>query len=117
MRFMISFNDGDMQIPDDEWEEVGNAAHAVMREAMASGVWMVGAGFMGFHPEVVGVDGTVTNGSLAKSPVPIGGFCVIDVKTKGEAYVWAHKIAIACRCPQEIREIMEDPEQEELQNN
>ena len=39
----------------------------------------------------------------------IGGFSVIDVPTREAALAWAAKIAEACRCPQEVREIMPDP--------
>ena len=115
MRFMISFNDGDMNFPQEDFAAVGRAAHDVMHEAMAVGAWIVGGGFMGFHPEVVKEDGTVTQGPLAVSAVHIGGFTILEVESKEEAHAWAAKIAKACRCPQEVREMMEDQEQEELQ--
>ena len=35
-RFIISFNDGDMQVADDEWEQVAADSHAVVREAKAA---------------------------------------------------------------------------------
>lgn len=114
-RYQISFNDGDMNFPAEDFLAVGNAAHAVMREAMASGAWIVGAGFEGYSPRVVGVDGSVIVGPLKESPVHIGGFAVIEVATDAEALGWARKIAVACRCAQEVRKIMEDPEQESLQ--
>ncbi|MEY4100934.1 MAG: hypothetical protein RLZZ567_176, partial [Actinomycetota bacterium] len=44
---------GDMEVAENEWTEVGNAAHAVMREAIDEGVWIFGGGFLGYTPEVV----------------------------------------------------------------
>ena len=39
----------------------------------------------------------------------IGGFCVVDVRSREEALEWAAKTAGACRCAQEVREFMPDP--------
>ena len=39
-RYLISFDDGAMDhIPDEEGSAVGDAAHAVIREAQNAGVW------------------------------------------------------------------------------
>ena len=114
-RYLISFNDGDMDFPASELGAVGAAAHAVMRDAMDAGVWIVGGGFQGFNPSVVDADGNVTAGPLAESPVHIGGFTVLEVANRDEAMMWAARIAKACRCPQEVREVMTDTEQEDLQ--
>ena len=114
-RYLISFNDGDMNFPKEDFPAVGQAAHAVMREAMAAGVWIVGAGFEGYSTRVVRSDGSVQEGPLAESPVHIGGFCLVDVASDAEALQWAQKFAVACRCAQEVRRIMDDPEQEQLQ--
>jgi len=104
-----------MNFPEEDFPAVGNAAHKVMREAMAAGAWIVGGGFEGFSPRVVGLDGSVEDGPLRESPIHIGGFAVIQVNTDAEALEWARKIAVACRCAQEVRRIMDDPEQESLQ--
>ncbi len=116
-RYLISFNDGDMDFPEADFPAVGEAAHAVMRDAINSGVWIVGGGFQGFSPRVVGTDGSVKDGPLAKSPVHIGGFSIIEVSTDDEALEWAARFAVACRCAQEVRKIMADPEQESLQGS
>lgn len=115
-RYMISFNDGDMNFPKEDFPAVGEAAHAVMRDAMSAGAWLVGGGFHGYSPHVVQRDGSVSDGPLAQSMVHIGGFAILEVDTEAEANEWARRIAVACRCPQEVREIMEDPEQESFQN-
>jgi hypothetical protein len=39
----------------------------------------------------------------------IGGFAVVEVPSREEALEWAAKIAVACRCAQEVREFMLDP--------
>lgn len=108
-RFIISFNDGDMNVADDEWQQVADESHAVVSEAKAAGVWIFGGGFHTYDPVVVTQDGTVTPGPIAKSKVVLGGFSVIEVKDAQEAYVWAAKIAKSCRCPQEVREFIDDP--------
>jgi hypothetical protein len=109
-RFIISFNDGDMQVADDEWQQVAEESHAVVREAKAAGVWIFGGGFHTYDPVVVSAYGTVTPGPITKSDVVLGGFSVLEVKDATEAYWWAAKIAQGCRCPQEVREFIDDPE-------
>lgn len=113
-RYFISFNDGDMTFPEEDFSAVGKAAHAVMAEAINSGVWVHGGGFMGYDPVVVGGGGKITNGPLQASPVHLGGFAIVNVDSDTEASEWARKIAVACRCSQEVRKIMDDPEQIEL---
>ena len=56
---------------------------------------------------VVDTDGTVTDGPESKAYV--GGFSVVDVASREEALEWAAKIAVACRCAQEVREFVVDP--------
>jgi hypothetical protein len=47
----------------------------------------------------VAIDGTVADGPY---PQAIGGLSVIEVSSRQEAPEWAAKIAVACRCPQEV---------------
>lgn len=109
-RFIISFNDGNMKVADDEWQQVADESHAVVRDAKAAGVWIFGGGFHAYEPVVVAEDGTVTSGPITPSDVVLGGFSVIEVETREEAFRWAAKIAKGCRCPQEVREFIDDPE-------
>jgi len=109
-RFMISFNDGDMQVADDEWQQVADDSHGVVREAKQAGVWIFGGGFRTYDPVVVTKEGTVVPGPIMRSDVVLGGFSVLEVKDAEEAYRWAAKIARGCRCPQEVREFIDDPE-------
>lgn len=110
-RYLISFDDGSMDhIPDEDWLTVGEAAHAVVREAKAAGVWIFGGGLQRQQSTIVATDGTVTVGPARETKAVIGGFSIIEVPSRDEALVWAARIAHACRCAQEVREIMFDPE-------
>lgn len=114
-RYLISFNDGAMDhIPGEEMPDVGKAAHAVAQEAVNAGVWVFGAGLERQRASVVATDGMVTDGPYPETKEVIGGFAVVDVASREEALAWAAKIAAACRCAQEVREIMPDPEQEAM---
>jgi len=110
-RYLISFDDGSMDhIPSGDWESVGEAAHAVAREAKAAGAWIFGCGIERQQAAIVGTDGTITDGPVPETKAVIGGFSIIDVPSRDEALQWAARIAAACRCAQEVREIMFDPE-------
>ncbi|TNM70286.1 hypothetical protein FHN55_00970 [Streptomyces sp. NP160] len=110
-KYLISFDDGSMDhITDDELPAVSEASHAVVREAQAAGVWVFGGGLRRQRPTVVGTDGSTTDGAEPFSKAMVGGFCVVDVPTRAEALQWAARIAAGCRCAQEVREIMDDPD-------
>ena len=110
-RYLISFDDGSMDhIPEEDLPAVGNAAHAVVREAKAAGVWIFGGGVQRQQSTIVAIDGTSTRGPMPERKAVVGGFSIIEVPSREEALVWAARIAAACRCAQEVREIMFDPE-------
>ena len=110
-RYLISFDDGAMDhIRDEDAPEVGKAAHAVMQEAVNAGVFVSGGGVVRQRASIVAPDGTVTDGPYPETKAVIGGFVVFDVVSREEALMWAAKIASACRCAQEVREILPDPE-------
>jgi hypothetical protein len=110
-RYLISFDDGSMDhISNDDLAAVGESAHAVAREAKAAGVWIFGGGVHRQQASIVGTDGTVTDGPVPEKKAVIGGFSIIEVASREEALAWAGRIAKACRCAQEVREIMFDPE-------
>ncbi len=110
-RYLISFNDGAMDhIADEDWPDVGKASHAVVQEAVNAGVWVFGAGLERQRASVVATDGMVTDGPYPETKEVVGGFSVVDVASREEALAWAAKFAVACRCAQEVREIMPDPE-------
>jgi hypothetical protein len=109
-QYLISFDDGAMTFPEEELPDVADAAHAVVREATDAGVWVFGGGLKD-HEEanMVAIDGTVTDGVHLETKQYLGGFAVVDVTSREEALGWAAKFAVACRCPQEVREFVPDP--------
>ncbi|MEU8332465.1 YciI family protein [Micromonospora sp. NPDC048839] len=114
-RYLISFNDGAMDhIPAEEMPDVGKAAHEVVQEAVNAGVWVYGIGLERQQASIVTPDGTVTDGPYPETREVIGGFVVVDVATREEGLAWAAKIAASCRCAQEVRELMPDPETEAM---
>jgi len=100
-RYLISFDDGAMTFPEEELPDV--------QEATAAGVWVFSAGLEHQVPSVVATDGTVTDGPYPESKEHLGGFAVVDVASREEALEWAAKIAAACRCAQEVFELLPDP--------
>lgn len=110
-RYLISFDDGSMDhITAEELPAVSEASHAVVREAKAAGIWIFGGGLLRQQASIVATDGTVTSGPVPETKAVVGGFSVIEVPTREEALAWAARIAAGCRCAQEVREIMFDPE-------
>jgi hypothetical protein len=111
-RYLISFPSPAMDhIPEEDWPAVSEAAHAVAREAMDAGLWVFGGGIAeDVEPVTVAGDGTVTAGTYPQTSELDGGFAVVDVPSRDEAVQWAARIAAACRCPQELRAFMPDPE-------
>lgn len=110
-RYLVSFDDGSMDhIPAEDWPVVGKASHAVVREAKEAGVWIFGGGVERQQASIVATDGTVVDGPVPETKAVVGGFSILEVSSREEALAWATKIAEACRCSQEVREIMDDPE-------
>lgn len=109
-RYLISFDDGTMIIPEEELPDVADAAHKVVQEAKDAGVWVFGGGVVSQRASIVATDGNVTDGPYPETKAVIGGFSIVDVASREEALEWAAKIAVACRCAQEVREIMPDPD-------
>lgn len=110
-RYLISFDDGSMDhIPEEELPAVSESTHALVREAKAAGIWIFGGGVQRQRSSIVGTDGSVTDGPFPETKAVVGGFSIIEVSSREEAVAWAARFAKECRCPQEVREIMFDPE-------
>ena len=110
-QYLISFGAHAMDhIPDEDMPAVAKAAHAVVQEAVSAGVFVCAGGLEDRRASIVATDGTVTDGPYPETKEVIGGFCVVDVPSRAEALEWAAKTAVACRCAQEVREILPDPE-------
>jgi hypothetical protein len=109
--YLISFPSGEMEIPDGEFQTVVEESHAVIREAKEAGVYVFGGGIdEDVAPVLVSADGTVTEGTYPQTRRLEGGYTVLDLASRAEAERWAAKIAGACRCRQELRAFMDDPE-------
>src|SRR4029079_434046 len=83
-RYLISFPSGAMgHIPADELPAVGNAAHAVVQEAMDAGVLVFGGGLAeNVDPVMVAGDGTITAGTYPQTKGVNGGVLVPDVSSR-----------------------------------
>jgi hypothetical protein len=68
-RYLISFPSSAMDhIPAEELPAVGEAAHAVVQEAMDAGVWVFGGGLAeDVSPVMVAGDGTITAGTYPQT--------------------------------------------------
>lgn len=109
-RYLISFDDGAMIIPEADCAAVSDASHQVVREAKAAGVWIWGGGILSQRASIVSPDGAIIDGPYPETKAVLGGFSILEVPSREDALVWASKIAAACRCNQEVREIGYDPE-------
>ena len=110
-KYLISFPAAAMDVSAEEMAAVGEAAHAVMREAKDAGVYVFGGGISGnVAPVMVAADGSVTNETYPQTKELDGGFCVLELPSREAAVQWAAKIAKACRCSQELREFGYDSE-------
>jgi hypothetical protein len=110
-KYLISFPGSAMQLDESEFEAAGRDAHAVIQEMKDAGASVFGGGI---DEDVVSVmvaaDGTTTHETYPQTTEFDGGFCVIEAATRDEALMWATKLAAACRCSQELRQFMDDPE-------
>jgi hypothetical protein len=111
-QYLISFGAHAMDhVPDEDMPAVAKAARAVAQKAVNAGVFACTGGLENQRASIVATDGTVTDGPY---PETVGGFMIIKVPSREEALEWAARLAVACRCAQEVREIGPDPEVDEM---
>jgi hypothetical protein len=109
-RYLISFPSAAMDVPEEDGPDVARGAHAVIQEAKDAGVYIFSGGLdEGVKPVLVSGDGTVTDDTYREFKELSGGFAIIDAPSREAALDWAAKIAVACRCSQEVREFQFDP--------
>ena len=95
-KYLISFPAPAMDIPEEDWAEVGEAARAVIREAKQAGVYVFGGGINeGVAPLMIAADGAVTNETYPQTKELDGGFAVLDTPSREAALEWAAKLATA----------------------
>jgi hypothetical protein len=110
-KYLISFPGSAMQLSAEEFEAAGRDAHAVVQEAKDAGVYVFGGGIAEDVPPFrVQVDGSVTDDTYPETRILTGGFMILELDSRADAIKWAEKTAVACRCAQEVREFMYDPE-------
>ncbi|MHA7141278.1 YciI family protein [Arthrobacter sp. Sr33] len=98
-----------MMIPEEEFPAVVAASHAVIVDAKAAGVYVFAGGINeSIDPVLISADGTASSAIYPGSELT-GRFTVLELPTRGDAVEWAKKIAVSCRCSQELREFMYDP--------
>jgi hypothetical protein len=106
-RYLISFDDGAMTFPrriSPPWPR--QRTRWCERQRMPA-LGSFGGGLHSYEQvSVVATNGTVTDGPYPESKAYIGGFSVVDVPSREEALDWAGRIAVACRCAQEVREFV-----------
>jgi hypothetical protein len=108
-KYLISFPSEALVLTDEEFPIVAAEAHAVIEEAKAAGVYVFGGGIAEqVDPVLVSGDGAMSAEIYPGSHLK-GGLTVLELPTREDAVEWERKIAVACRCPQELREFMYDP--------
>jgi hypothetical protein len=111
MRFMMFMIPN---ISDDDWTPSVEAIQAMSKyneELTKAGVLLA---LDGLHPSSAGVQvsfpggkATVTDGPFAEAKEIIGGYWLIDVKSKEEAIEWAKRVPAADGPVVEVRQIWE----------
>jgi hypothetical protein len=105
-KYLISFPSEAMVLTEEEFPIVSAAANAVIEEAKAAGVYLFAGGIVEeVEPVLVSADGSVTAEIYPGSELK-GGLTVLELPTRDDAIEWARKIAVACRCSQELREVV-----------
>lgn len=100
-----------MKVADEDWDAVVNDSHAVIEQAKEAGVYVFGGGIDETEaPVLVAADGTCAPGGYPWGPALNGGFTVLELPSREQAIDWAARIAKACRCDQELRVFMFDPQ-------
>jgi hypothetical protein len=109
-KYLISFPSEAMVLTDEEVPIVAAESHAVIEEAKAAGVYVFGGGIEeDVDPVLVSADGSVSPEIYPGTKIK-GGFTILELPDRKAAEEWAGKIAASCRCSQELREFMFDPQ-------
>ncbi|MDZ4370907.1 MAG: transcription initiation protein [Phenylobacterium sp.] len=107
-KYLISFPSEAMVVTPEELPTVGAAARAVIEAAKVAGVYVFGGGIAEqVDPVLVSGDGSISPEIYPGSRLK-GGFTVLELPTREDAVAWAQRMAVACRCAQELREFMYD---------
>jgi hypothetical protein len=104
-QYLISFDAGAMDhIPAEDMPDVSDAVAVVRQQAVEAGVFVFTGGLdYEEEPFAVSSDGILTDGPYPETKELIGGLMIVDVPTREAAAEWAAKVAVACRCRQDVR--------------
>ena len=110
-KYLISFPSSAMQLNKSELAQASVDSHNVVREAKEAGVWVFGGAIDAeISPVRVAADGEVIEGTYWETSRLDGGFALLELPDQQAAYEWAARFAAACRCAQEVRAFMYNPE-------
>ncbi|TWD79159.1 hypothetical protein FB561_0214 [Kribbella amoyensis] len=91
---------------------VGEAVGQVVDDMTKAGVLLLGEGVhrssLGARVKVAGGKRTVTDGPFTETKELIGGFMVLDVRSRDEAIEWAARLAEALDAEVEVRRVVEE---------
>jgi hypothetical protein len=105
-KYLISFPSKAMQLSEDEFARAGVDSRAVIEQAKTEGVCVFGGGIdEGVDAMLAAADGSVSGDIYPASHLD-GGFTVLELPSRQAAEEWARRMAVACRCSQELREFM-----------
>ena len=108
-KYVISFPSRAMQLGEEELSRAAVDSRAVIEQAKVAGVYVFAGGINeSVDPVLVASDGSVKPDIYPRSQLD-GGFTILELPTRQDAEEWARRIAVACRCSQELREFMYDP--------
>jgi len=108
-QYLISFNaEWVPDLTDEQILESARSIDPVVAEAIAAGVWVFGGGLDDKSP-VFSVDPNGGKPKFTDGPyIETKEHSVVDVPSREEALEWAARTAAACRCAQEVRELLPD---------
>lgn len=110
-RFLISFPSSAMDVSEADLPAVAEAAHEVVRAAQDAGVYVSGGGIDDDVAAVLAAgDGSVSSETYPECRALSGGFTILELPSRDAALEWAARIARACRCAQEVRQLQDDPQ-------
>lgn len=104
--YLISFPASAMQVSEEELPQVSRDANEVIERAKEAGVYVYAGGIdADTAPVMVSADGTVAYDTYPQTKEFDGGLTVLELPDRQAALEWAARIATACRCAQEVREV------------
>lgn len=110
-KYLISFPSAAMVASGDELAAAGRDSRAVIEAAKAAGAYVFAGGIdESVPPVLVSADGAATEGGYPRAPPLNGGLAVLELPSREDAIAWAARLAKACRCDQELRVFMFDPQ-------